>query len=70
MDYCYSAREMAIFSANNKAVCEPYQQIKMVAPEQLFELTVLFEARGYSQTMIEGILGGNFLRVASNVWRK
>ena len=69
LDYCYSEQEMAAFSSENKAVCQSYQQINMVAPEQLSELIILFEARGYSKAMIEGILGGNFLRVASNVWR-
>ena len=38
------------------------------APEQLPELTQLMVARGYPEPNIRAILGGNFLRVAEEVW--
>jgi membrane dipeptidase len=38
-------------------------------PEQLPELTEGLLAKGYSEDEVRGILGGNFLRVARQVWR-
>jgi membrane dipeptidase len=37
---------------------------------QLPELTAGLLDRGYSERDVRGILGGNFLRVASQVWRQ
>jgi membrane dipeptidase len=42
--------------------------IKFVPPEQLPELTEALLNRGYSETDIGGILGGNMMRVARAVW--
>lgn len=38
-------------------------------PEQLLELVGLMLANGYSEAAIEGILGGNYLRICSRVWK-
>jgi len=39
------------------------------APEQVPELTELMLRHGYTEPQIRGILGGNWLRVARQVWR-
>jgi membrane dipeptidase len=39
------------------------------APEQLPALAELLLARGFSEAEVKGVLGGNFLRVAQQVWR-
>ena len=44
----------------------PWADIK---PEDLETLVAALMARGYPAQAITGILGGNFLRVASSVWR-
>jgi membrane dipeptidase len=41
----------------------------MVEPEQFPEFTELLYQKGYSEQVIGGILGGNFLRVAKEVWK-
>jgi len=43
--------------------------LAMVEPEQIPEFTELLYQRGYSEEIISGILGGNFLRVAEQTWR-
>jgi membrane dipeptidase len=43
--------------------------MKIAQPEQLPELTDLMLKRGYSEGDIEKILGGNWLRVAGEVWK-
>ncbi|MER9581197.1 membrane dipeptidase [Mesorhizobium sp. M0276] len=41
---------------------------EIVTPEQLPEIATALRARGYVQQDIEGIMGGNFLRVARATW--
>jgi len=43
--------------------------LAMVEPEQIPEFTELLYQRGYSEEIISGILGGNFLRVAEQTWK-
>jgi membrane dipeptidase len=43
--------------------------VQFVSPAQLSEVTSYLIGRGYPKGAIEGILGGNFSRVASQVWR-
>ena len=43
--------------------------LSFVEPEQFPEFTELLYQRGYSEQIISGILGGNFLRVAEQVWK-
>jgi membrane dipeptidase len=45
------------------------QQPRFVEPEQVPELTELMLRRGYSDDVVRGILGENWLRVARAVWR-
>jgi len=42
--------------------------VKWATPEQLPELTELMLKKGYSDEHVRGILGGNWLRVACDVW--
>ena len=42
--------------------------IKIAEPEQIPEISEQLFAHGFSAPELEGILGGNFLRVASQVW--
>ena len=46
----------------------PGGAIRRAAPSQLRELTALLLARGRSEAEVRAVLGGNFLRVASEVW--
>ena len=43
--------------------------LAMVEPEQFPEFTELLYQKGHSEQVISGILGGNFLRVAEQVWK-
>ena len=43
--------------------------LSFVEPEQFPEFTELLYQKGYSDAVIQGILGGNFLRVAEHVWK-
>ena len=46
----------------------PGGAIRCAAPSQLRELTALLLARGRSEAEVRAVLGGNFLRVAGEVW--
>jgi membrane dipeptidase len=43
--------------------------MRFMAPEQFPEITEGLLRRGYSDAAVQGILGGNFRRVASAVWK-
>ena len=43
--------------------------LAFVEPEQLPEITDLLHKNGHSEQVIAGILGGNFLRIAKQVWK-
>jgi len=43
--------------------------VSFVEPEQFPEFTQLLVQKGYSEQIIRGILGENFLRVAKEVWK-
>jgi len=43
--------------------------LAMVEPEQIPEFTELLYQKGYGEEVINGILGGNFLRIAGQVWK-
>lgn len=43
--------------------------LRFVSPSQLPELTAELLRLGYNESDVRAILGGNFLRVASSVWR-
>ena len=43
--------------------------IKVVHPRQIAEICEQLVARGFAESEVTGVLGGNFLRVAAQVWR-
>lgn len=43
--------------------------IRMIEPERMPELVDEMLRLGYSDATVEGILGGNLLRVAQRVWK-
>lgn len=45
------------------------QSLRMAQPEQFPELADALARRGYDDAALERIFGGNFLRVASQVWK-
>ena len=48
---------------------QPHVDHENAQPEQLLELTQMMVDRGYTDENIIGILGGNFKRVAQQVWK-
>jgi microsomal dipeptidase-like Zn-dependent dipeptidase len=40
-----------------------------VPPKKLLEITEIMVQRGFRDREILGVLGGNFMRVASEVWK-
>jgi membrane dipeptidase len=46
-----------------------WEQISFVPPESIPKLTQALLHRGYTEQDVRGILGENFLRVASAVWK-
>ena len=48
---------------------DPNFPFQWFQPEQLPELTEMLLGKGYGEADVEGILGGNFLRVARQVWK-
>jgi membrane dipeptidase len=62
MDYITNNPD--VFPANKMA-----DFIAFVEPEQIPEFTELLYRKGYDEKIISGILGGNFLRVAKQVWK-
>ena len=46
----------------------PMRGIRSAQPEQIVEVTELMLRHGYSAQVVEGILGGNYLRVSQKIW--
>jgi membrane dipeptidase len=44
-------------------------KIEYLPPTHLLELTEVLLSRGHSDEVVRGVLGGNFLRLASEIWR-
>ncbi len=72
LDYVVDKQELIDYITNNPGVFPPEKFndfLAFVEPEQLPECTELLLQRGYSEQVIQGILGGNFLRVARETWK-
>jgi membrane dipeptidase len=48
---------------------KPASAWKALQPEQIINVVELLLQRGYQEKDIQGILGGNYLRVAQQVWK-
>jgi len=46
-----------------------FPDIRFVAPAHLLELTDILLRRNYSEDVVRGVLGENFLRLAGEIWR-
>jgi membrane dipeptidase len=72
LDYVVDKQELMDYVTNNPDIFPPDKMkdlLAFVEPEQFPEFTDLLCKRGYSEQIIQGILGGNFLRVAKAVWK-
>lgn len=46
------------------------KQLTFISPRQIGDLAEILLQRGYKETEIAGVLGGNFLALAERVWRR
>ena len=72
LDYVVDKQELIDYIEGHPDVFPPDKikdYLAFVQPEQFPEFTELLCQRGYSEQVISGILGGNFLRVAEQVWK-
>jgi membrane dipeptidase len=72
LDYVIDKQELMDYITGNPEVFPPEKfndYLAFVEPEQFPEFTELLYQKGYSEQVISGILGGNFLRVAQRVWK-
>lgn len=75
LDYVFDQDELNVYVAQNRDTFPPgsgyadYQPHRFVSPAQLPELTESLLGLGYDEEAVRGILGGNFMRVAEQVWR-
>jgi membrane dipeptidase len=72
-DYCFDGEDFAAEAAANPdlfpAAYTKWGPLEFIEPEALFHLDGALTARGYDVDSVAAILGGNFRRVAAQVWR-
>jgi membrane dipeptidase len=72
-DYCFDQAEVDEFMKSRPEMWPQGMNygegMKITAPEDLPVVVECLVRRGYPDDAISGILGGNFLRVASQVWK-
>lgn len=71
-DFVFDQEDLNTDLANNPGLFKNYLEngpLKILPPEQLPEIVDSLRSRGYSDDDVSGILGGNFLRVAREVWK-
>jgi membrane dipeptidase len=72
LDYVIDKQELIDYVEGHPDIFPPDKMgdvLSFVEPEQFPEFTELLVQKGYSEQVISGILGGNFLRVAQQVWK-
>ena len=71
LDYVVDKQELIDYITGHPDVF-PQEKFKdylsFAEPEQFPEFTELLYQKGYSEQVISGVLGGNLLRVAKEVW--
>jgi membrane dipeptidase len=72
-DYCFDGEDFAAEAAANPdlfpAAYTKWGPLQFIEPEALLHLDGALTARGYDVDSVAAILGGNFRRVAAQVWR-
>jgi membrane dipeptidase len=72
LDYVIDKQELLDYLEGHPKIFPPeliQDYLAFVEPEQIPEITELLHKRGYSEKVVSGVLGGNFLRVAEGVWK-
>ena len=72
LDYVVDKQELIEYVEAHPDIFPPDKitdYLSFVEPEQFPEFTELLYQKGYSEQIIRGILGENFLRVAEQVWK-
>jgi membrane dipeptidase len=72
LDYVVDKQELIEYVEGHPDIFPPDKMkdlLSFVQPEQFPEFTELLVQKGYSERIIRGILGANFLRVAEQVWK-
>jgi len=75
LDYVFDQEELNAFLRDNRDTFPAgfgYREFfppRFASPAQLPEITEALLVRGYREAEVRGIMGGNFYRVASGVWR-
>ena len=74
LDYTFDQEEVDVYVRSNPQTFPPHlgygAGMRMVEPEQLPELADLLLARGFSDADLGAVLGGNWMRVARQVWKR
>lgn len=73
LDVIFDARELNAYIASRPdewpmAKDPNWTGFRTVLPEQIAELASLMGASGYPEVAIRQILGGNYLRIAKEIW--
>jgi membrane dipeptidase len=72
LDYVVDKQELIDYIEGHPDVFPPEKfkdYLAFVEPEQIPEFTKILYQKGYSEQIINGILGGNFLKIAEKVWK-
>jgi membrane dipeptidase len=72
LDYVVVKQELLDYVTGHPEIFPPDKMqdfISFVEPEQFPEFTEILYRKGYGEQIISDILGGNFLRVAKDVWK-